>query len=142
MSSHLRFVIIYDDLAAGHRAGLAAALIGRGLAGEMTRQRSFWRLDLLDHPFWCDQMLADATRADIILLSTSDPDGLPPLMARWCDACRELHPAAGSLMFVLVGARDNGPVATREEQDVITLYPRHLIADAPGKSPGGFRTEP
>jgi hypothetical protein len=97
----MKAVVCYDDftLAANAKVMLEhAALEARAAAKWNVRP---WRLDMLNHKAVADEALADAVRADLVLVVTADTCAAPGCLQDWLDSwvvCRRVSDAALGLL--------------------------------------------
>ncbi len=102
----LNVVIVYDDVSAGQHAMHVLASQGHDLHDIDVRPR-LWRFDFLEDPEWFALALADAINADMVVISTSAPNGLNPVVRNWIKLCLARKRGSGSAIVALFGPAGN-----------------------------------
>lgn len=80
-------VIIYDDRAAGNRAVGTLTGLQAQSAGSTHLSPIPWSFDLLTELSWRSRAIRDIDRADLAIISLSEPDEIPVPIKRWIDTC-------------------------------------------------------
>jgi len=88
--------IVYQDIASGQRAMRLFCDVANDHAGQLAFCPNLWRVDLLADAGWREAAAEDATRADIIVISTKD-GSLPDPVQRWLALSAE-HGAHAALI--------------------------------------------
>lgn len=84
----LNVAVIYENLAAGHRALAFIANLNQHLHTEVSLKPSLWRFDLLDHPRFRAQASLAADRAELIFISADQCAQLLAPVSTWVEECR------------------------------------------------------
>ena len=101
----LNVAVIYENLAAGHRALAFIANLNQHLHTEVSLKPSLWRFDLLDHPRFRAQASLAADRAELIFISADQCAQLPAPVSSWVEECRPRNsPEARALIFLNASA--------------------------------------
>jgi hypothetical protein len=95
--------LVYGDVPAARHAmmQLKATLQSRTPAREL--QPMLWRCDQLDEPRWRDVALADAIRADVIVLALSENAPLDAHAEAWLTSLAARHGGANVCVMALFG---------------------------------------
>lgn len=100
-------VILYEDVPAGQRAMRTIADVAREFGGELELRPQLWRFELLEDPDWYALAMADAVKADMLIISTSAKSGLSVAVESWIKACLEQKRGTSAAVAALFGAADN-----------------------------------
>ena len=97
-------VIAYDNVAAGQRAMRLLSYLRREHGESIRFQPQPWRFDLLGHPDWRQFAVADALKADLLIISASGGSGLPTAIRSWITACFARKRGANAAVVGLCGS--------------------------------------
>jgi hypothetical protein len=122
MTSNTPFniVIVYENIEAGIRARETAERITSELDGEMDINSNIWNYELLRQRQLRAQAAADASVADMIVISVSNPEQLPAFVQAWVDEWM-FDRAGGAAALVLIL---NGNAARRGERSTVVQHLR------------------
>jgi hypothetical protein len=110
----LNVVIAYDDIPAGQRAlSMLTRLLGQEIQ-TVNLHRSIWRLDFINEPECCEQIIADTTAADLLILSTGEPEAHPSAIEDWVSAFLSQRRGASTAILYLLGCPDNWSLSIQE----------------------------
>lgn len=101
--AELRFVIAYDELPAALRAMNIIADIDRRAAGETKWCPLLWKFDALKRPACLPLATRDAVKADLIMISTNAPHGIPPAVEAWIKSSFEQKRGDQAAVVALFG---------------------------------------
>lgn len=76
-------VIAYEDFAAGKHAKETYDYLVNELGEDYEFNNQMWKFDVLNHPKMQEMAVKDATRADLIIISTHGSGELPPEVKSW-----------------------------------------------------------
>lgn len=99
-------VVAYDNLRAGQRAMCTlTSLVDQFRGARVEMRPQLWRFDLLDKPQWFKAALADAIRADMLIVSTSSANNnLSPTVKVWINECLARNQSVSGTVVALPGA--------------------------------------
>lgn len=101
----LNVVVAYDNLVAGQRAMSFLTSLADEFQGTRVEMRpQLWRFDLLDHPQWFAPALAEAIRADMLIVSTGSSNGFSQTIQDWLEECLARKHGTGAAIVALPGA--------------------------------------
>jgi len=81
--SAFNVVIAYEDFAAGKHAKETYDYLVNELGEDYAFNNQMWKFDVLNHPKMQEMAVKDATRADLIIISTQSSGELPPEVKSW-----------------------------------------------------------
>jgi hypothetical protein len=109
----LNVVIAYQDLPAGKRAMSALEGPASQLGGAFQMRPVLWRFDFLEDANWRALAKADVFDADMLVVSVSRGNELPPWLQEWlCAALSQRRDKAGALV-ALLGTEEKAPTDGR-----------------------------
>jgi hypothetical protein len=91
-------VIVYENLAAGHRAMRLFTDLVEEHKGNLRFRPKPWRFDLLADPEWRQFAAADARRADLLIISTGNDSDLPASVQSWLRLCLAQKSGGGGVV--------------------------------------------
>ena len=110
----LNVVIAYDGIPAGQRAlKMLTRLLGQEIQ-TVNRYRSLWRLDLINDPECCEQIIADATAADPLILLAGKPEAHPSAIEDWVSLFLSQRRGVSTAILYLLGCPDNWSLSFQE----------------------------
>ena len=114
-TAQLRVLIVYDEAAAGRQAlGTLTRLLAVD-AEPMHLLPALWRFELLDDPHGCQQALADAAGADLLILATHKPDAIPEAVEKWVSAFLAQRRESSTAILALFGAEDDWSISVQDK---------------------------
>lgn len=102
-----KFVIAYDDLSAARRGLRVIADMARRAGGETKWCPLPWKFDVLKNPVYRLLATGDAANADLIMISTNAPHGLPPAVEVWLKSSLEQKRGDRAAVVALLGPSDH-----------------------------------
>lgn len=103
----IKFVIAYDDFSAARRGMRVIADMARRAGGETKWCPLPWKFDVLEHPSYRQLAIGDAVNADLIVISTNAPQGLPPAVEVWIKSSLEQKRGDHAAVVALFGPSDH-----------------------------------
>jgi hypothetical protein len=103
----LRVVIAYDEIGAGRRAMDVLADVAKRLGNDIEFQPLPWSFDLLADLDWREVAASEAINADILIISTSSANPLPPAVGRWAEAAISEKQGTHAAVVALFGSEEN-----------------------------------
>jgi hypothetical protein len=98
-----KVLIVYDDLAAGKNAVQVLNKVFQRCSEIPEPQPVVWKSELLEDPEWSSTALADAMKADIVVIATSGV--LSGATQNWIErCCRSIHGRSAAII-ALCGSR-------------------------------------
>jgi hypothetical protein len=98
-------VVAYDDLAAGKEAMELVSWLSFE-HGDLRFEARPWRFDVLDDPRLGQTAAADGERADVLILSASDPFNLPESVQLWLTQSLAHKQGSSAAIVALFGTKD------------------------------------
>jgi hypothetical protein len=99
--NEITVMILYDDLAAGRWAGDVFSSIGESREVNMHFRLRPWRLDFLADPDWGQVATAEASEAELLVVSMSHPCRCPVAIEKWLRAWLDKKQRTGAAIVVL-----------------------------------------
>jgi hypothetical protein len=97
-----KIVALYDSVISLMQARWVRCRLAAELRGEVEVESSFWYHALLSHPQLRDQAAAEASRADMIIVSVTDSLGISPPFVDWIDkSVSGKNPGSSALVLLL-----------------------------------------
>lgn len=110
----LNVVIAYEGIPAGQRAlSMLTRLLGQEIQ-TVNLYRSLWRLDLINDPECCEQIIADTTAADLLILSADKPEAHPSAIEDWVSVFLSKRRGVSTAILYLLGCPDNWSFSFQE----------------------------
>jgi hypothetical protein len=110
----LNVVIAYDGIPAGQRAlSMLTRLLGQEIQ-TVNLYRSLWRLDFINEPECCEQVIADATAADLLILSAGKPEAHPSAIEDWVSLFLSQRRGVSTAILYLLGCPENWSLSFQE----------------------------
>ena len=107
-------VIAYDGIPAGQRAlSMLNRLLGQEIQ-TVNLYRSLWRLDLINDPECCEQIIADTIAADLLILSAGEPEAYPTAIEDWVSLFSSQRRGVSTAILYLLGRPDNWSYSFQE----------------------------
>jgi hypothetical protein len=109
-------VIVYEDVLAGKRAKETSDVLARNLGDEFRFGNQMWRFDMLGIPRMHEQAVADAARADILMVSFGAAKKLPVSLKFWMERWLDEKISAMALvgLFVARGGKSESSQSVRD----------------------------
>jgi hypothetical protein len=121
----LNVAVIYENLAAGHRALALLTTLNQHLHTEVSLKPSLWRFDLLEHPGFRAQASLAADRAELIFISADRCAQLPAPVSTWVEECRTRHSNEAHAVILLNASADLDTLSLESDAGVYTAgHPR------------------
>jgi hypothetical protein len=140
--AEIKIILLYDDVAAGRRAMTAAVKLAAGLEFESEPRHSVWRFDLLEDETWHAAATREAVDAEIIIVSTSQPNALPDTVNQWIEDCLAQKTSAGTVLLALFGDENAWMISIH---DGVSHFSARQVerpcAVMKVTEPGAFRTD-
>ncbi len=100
----LSIFIVYNNMHAALRAAQMIERLGKKFRGKMESRLQPLPLSKLSDPASFDHSLADASSADMIIVSISGPGALPPMLKKWMAECTAQQREGDSAVVALLGS--------------------------------------
>jgi hypothetical protein len=104
----LAIFIAYDDITAGLRAMRLFSDIRSETGQELAFQAQPWRFDFLADPDWSEFAIADALKADLLIISATRQTEVPAGVREWLSACLSRKQGTLAAVVALLGRDDAG----------------------------------
>lgn len=99
-------IMVYDDLAAGKRAGELISLLEDAQPNDRKFRLQPWRTDFLVDPEWAQVAAAEAVEAELLIVSVSRPYELPREVRNWLSRWLGGRRSADSALVVIVDSKN------------------------------------
>ena len=124
----LNVVIAYDSIPAGRRAlSMLTRLLGQEIQA-VNLYRSLWRLDLVNEPECCEQIIVDTTAADLLILSACEPEAHLTAIEDWVSTFLSQRRGVSTAILYLLGGPDNWSISFQERDIACTDTPTTMAA--------------
>jgi hypothetical protein len=117
----LKVIIVYNNVAAGHRAMGVLLKLAANATERLKVAPILYRFELLDDPHWREVAASDAADCDMIILSTSVADELPESINAWAKESLASRSGASIALLTLFGSQDAWTVWIQDESHHHTL---------------------
>jgi hypothetical protein len=97
-------VVAYDDLSAGKQAMELVSWLSFE-HGDLRFEARPWRFDFLKHPSYQESAVADGVKADVLILSVSNPFDLPESVRAWLTQSLAYKQGSTAAIVALFGAK-------------------------------------
>ena len=129
----LNVAVIYENLAAGHRALALLTTLNQHLHTEVSLKPSLWRFDLLEHPGFRAQASLAADRAELIFISADRCAQLPAPVSTWVEECRTRHSNEAHAVILLNASADLDTLSLESDAGVYSVGHPHPRSDPAAK---------
>lgn len=138
----IKIILLYDDVGAGRRAMTAAVKLAAGLEFESEPRYSVWRFDLLEDDTLHAAATQEAVEAEIIIVSTSQPNALPDAVNQWIEACLARKTSAGTVLLAIFGDENAWMISIHDGVNHFSARQvERPCADMMETTPGAFQTD-
>ena len=110
-------VIAYADVGAGQRAMNVFNGLAHNLHGEVKLLPQPWRFEFLEDPDWYSAAMADAIKADMLIISTATGSELTPTAESWIKMCLARKRGTSAAVVALLGHPDHPEDANPDQFD-------------------------
>jgi hypothetical protein len=109
-----RAFIAYTDLNAAREAMRVINEVLQAAGRRFQFKPMLWRYDQLGHRQWREISLEDATGANVVVLASGTPGGLPRVMAQWVGAFLACNRGRRATLVALMGRDDAWTISLQQ----------------------------